>query len=224
MRIRISKCIRVVVAVALLGSGALLSSSVALASNMGFKMNRVVNPIALPAPKGQNLVALPFRNPYQNAQDICVALGLTNTTGKVIQINAATGATLSHTCGNAGPYSLANFVGVRADNPSSTGGILVGSHQSNVAITLQPIALPAPKGDNYFPVPYHTTNVTAQDLCLDLTLPAGGKVIRIDSLTGATLSHTCGNAGPYALILGESVLVQFSGPAISIPAGHPAHF
>src|SRR5678816_4861592 len=62
-----------------------LSVGVAQASNMGFKMNKVIQPLGSPAPKGVNQVALPYKNPYVNAQDVCNALGLSNVApaGKV---------------------------------------------------------------------------------------------------------------------------------------------
>lgn len=220
---RFTRLVLAIVAVAVL---ALAVGSVAQASNMGFKMNRVIDALGIPAPKGQNLVALPIRNPYQNAQDVCVALNLAAGTGKVQQINAATGATLSHTCGAAGAFTLTQRVGVVVTNPVAAGGIIVGSHQPTATFTFNQLGLPAPKGRNDNPVLYHTTAVNAQDLCVDYGLPAGnGKIQRINAATGATLSHTCGAAGAFALVLGEATIVTFSGAGpITTTPGHPAHF
>jgi hypothetical protein len=206
----------------------ILSVGVAQASNMGFKMNKVIQPLGSPAPKGVNQVALPYKNPYVNAQDVCNALGLSNVApaGKVTQSDANTGGTSSHTCGNAAPFNLVQRVGVTVTNNTAAGGIIVGSHQANPpgSITLYPLATPAPKGVNLFPVPYHTTAINAQDLCVDLGLPAGASIKSLDAATGGTSSHTCGNAAPFGLTLGLAVQVTFSGAIINVPAGHPAHF
>jgi hypothetical protein len=66
--------------------------------------------------------------------------------------------------------------------------------------------------------------VVAQDLCVDLGLPVGGKVQRINAATGVTSSHNCGDLGAFALTLGESTIISFTGATINVPAGHPAHF
>jgi hypothetical protein len=226
MKLRLSIWSLVVVAVAL-SSVVLLSSDQALASNMGFKMNKVIEATATPAPKGENLVALPYRNPYGTAEDVCSALGLTAATGKIRQLNALAGTTASHNCGALGPFTLALRVGIIVTNPTAAGGILVGSHAGNPpgSITLQPLATPAPKGQNHFPVLYHTTAVNAQDLCTDLGLPAGGKILRRNAATGVPSSHNCGDLGAFNLVLGESTVVTFPGAsALSVAPGHPAHF
>ena len=220
---------KLVVAIAVV-SAVVLSGGVAQASNMGFKMNRVIQPLGTPSPKGQNQVALPYKNPYLTAQDVCDALGLSGVApkGKVSQINASTGSTSSHNCGDAGAFSLTGRQGVIVNNSTAAGGILVGSHQSNPpgTISLLGLATPSPKGQNRFPVPYHTTAATAQDLCVDLGLPSpsNGKIQRIDAATGVTSSHNCADAGAFNLVLGEAVIITFTGSTITVPAGHPAHF
>jgi len=220
---------KLVVAIAVVFA-VVLSIGVAQASNMGFKMNRVIQPLGTPSPKGQNQVALPFKNPYSTAQDVCDALGLSNVApkGKVSYVNASTGTTSSHNCGDAGPFALTARQGLIVNNNTAAGGIVVGSHQANPpgTISLIGLATPAPKGQNRFPVPYHTTAVNAQDLCVDLGLPSpsNGKIQRIDASSGVTSSHNCGDAGAFNLVLGEAVIITFTGATINVPTGHPAHF
>lgn len=227
MNHRLSFWSKVAVAVAL-ASVVLLAGDQAMASNMGFKMNKTVAATASPSPIGENRVALPFRNPYQNAQDICTALGLTAATGRVRQLDALSGVTASHNCGAAGPFSLAQRVGIIVTNPTPAGGILVGSHSSNPpsGITIRKVGA-SPIGQNDFPVPYHTTAVSAEDLCVDLGLPANSTVRRLNASSGVTSSHNCGAAGAYSLVLGESVRIAMPSSVVTdlvVAAGHPAHF
>lgn len=217
---------RVGVAIAVVASIA-LAIGVAQASNMGFKMNRVISPTVFPAPKGQNWVALPYKNPYNNAQDICAALGLTAGTGKVVQVDPNTGQTSSLTCGGAN-FNLAPRQGLIVTNPTAAGGILVGSHQANPpgSITLFPAVFPAPKGDNYFPVPYHTTATGALALCADLGLSGTTTVLATNAASGQVNSTTCGSGVDFTLVLGESVKIRLGAgnPVLNVAAGHPAHF
>ncbi len=218
----------VVAAVGLVAFVAMVGSEVQ-ASNMGFKMHRVTAAKTGPDPQGLNLVALPFKNPYTNAQSICSALGLSaSPNGSVEQVNASGGTTNVHFCGLGGPFALTARVGVRVKDTVARAGILVGSHVGNPpgSITLFKLGVP-PIGNNDFPVPYHTTAVTAQDLCVDLALPASpnGVVTRINAAGGTAPSHLCGLGGAFSLVLGESVIVQqSSGGDIVVPAGRPSHF
>lgn len=210
----------VVAAVAVLVAG--MTGSDAIASNMGFKENKAIAAVGIPAPKGQNLVALPFNNPYANGQDICDALSLTPGSGQVLQVNAQTGSTNVHVCGNAPLFNLAERVGIEVRNPAISSGILVGSHAPGVAVTLYPLGVPAPKGRNIYPIPFHTTNANGQDVCNDLGLPNGSTVERIDATAGLTQSHVCGNTPLFNLVLGEALRVRYSGGGSLTPV--PSHF
>jgi hypothetical protein len=232
MNLRLSSWSKLALALAVAGASVLVSDQ-AQASNMGFKMNKVIDPLGTPAPKGQNWVALPYRNPYQTAQDVCGALGLSNVApkGVIRLINAQTGTTNSHNCGDLGPFAVPKpftNVGLVVTNNTAAGGIIVGSHAGNppAPLTLHQTATPSPRGQNYFSVPYHTTAVTAEDLCVDLGLPATtGRVQRRIASTGVTQSHNCTQLGPFNLVLGEAVVITFPGAApIVVAAGHPAHF
>ncbi|HEY3176127.1 MAG TPA: hypothetical protein VGK94_10275 [Candidatus Polarisedimenticolia bacterium] len=231
MKLRLSKCkwSKLLVGAALVAALVVLAGGHAQASNMGFKMNKVIDPKATNPGVGQNLVAIPYRNPYMTAEDLCAALGLTASQAKVIQNIAQTGASLSHTCSNASPFSLRPREGFLVNNqPTTTGGILVGSHQANPpgSVTLYPSATNPGVGVNFYDLPYHTTNLTAEDVCNDLGLPANSKVIRNVAATGASLSFLCGGGSPFTLVLGEALKVTSisGGLAITPAAGHPAHF
>lgn len=231
MNFGLSKWSKLLLGLAVAASIVALAGDQALASNMGFKINKVISPKSVNANVGQNLVAIPYQNPYANAGQLCAALGLTSGFAKVIQNNAQTGASLSFTCGGATPYTLRPREGFKViEQPTAAGGILVGSHQSNPpgSVTLYASSANINVGQNLYNVPYHTTNVTAADVCVDLGLPNGStKVIRNNAATGSSSSFTCGGATPYSIVLGEALLINSiptGTPPITPGAGHPAHF
>jgi hypothetical protein len=231
MKLRHSKISTYVVAAVVVATMAALAGGVLEASNMGFKMNKVVFLFsgAGSAPKGDNFVSLPFRHPYQNAADICSALALTNGTGTVQLVDAATGTPFNFTCGGGGPFSLTAAdkvrIGLRVRNLTATGGNLVGSHAAGPpGVTFFRFfgAGSAPRGDNQFPVLYHGTAATAQDVCSQAGLGAGSTIQRIDASTGTPSNHTCGGGAPFSLVLGESVRVRE--PNAQINGFVPPHF
>jgi len=197
-------------AVALVAVSMLILAGGALqASNMGFKMNKVIYAQGgAGSGVGDNFTALPFRNPYQNAGDVCSALGIP-AGGTIQQIDAQFGTPFNFTCGGGSPFALLQRVGVRARSASLTGGILVGSHAGGPpGVTFHALGGP-PTGDNHFPVLYHGTAATAQDVCSQAGLAAGTSTIqRIDAQFGTPVNHTCGGGAPFALVLGESVRVR----------------
>lgn len=226
-RARTAAIVAAVLSVALLVG---LAGDTVQASNMGFKHHKQIHPKDGAFPNGENLVALPFRNPYTNAQDICNALGLAaSPNGVVLQNNANTGVILSNAPGcNIGNFVLAPRVGIVVRNNAATSGMLVGSHQGNPpgTITLYPVDGAFPNGRNDHPVVYHSTSVDSEDVCLDLGVPNGNTLLRYDALAGVINSHTCG-AGHlpvgFALRLGESVRIT-STVLVNVAPGRPAHF
>lgn len=210
-----------------------LAGDAVQASNMGFKHHKQIFPKDGGFPNGENLVALPFRNPYMTSADICSALGLApSPNGIVLQINADAGTTASNAPGcGIGSFALTPRVGIVVRNgAAATSGMLVGSHQGNPPgnVTLyKSIGEAFPNGQNDFPVPYHTTSVDSEDVCSDLGLPGGTRVLRRDADGGTTGSHTCGTGHlpvGFALRLGESVRIDLLGAVINVPPGRPAHF
>ncbi len=237
MRLSLSTRAKILMGAAALGLVGLVAVGDAEASNMGFKHNKVICLDGPGADNGKNLVAMPYRNPYMNAQDVCDALGLTAAVGRVQQVRAQNGQLLSHLCGDVGAFAFQEPPGVAgqglkrngitAFNNVQVNGILVGSHAGNPpgGITLfgEGAGL---IGENHFPPPYHTTAANAQDICVDLGIPNATRVRRVNACTGATQSHLCGDVGAFALVLGEAILIDTLpvGPAITAPPGHPAHF
>jgi hypothetical protein len=201
------------------------SSDEAVASNMGFKENKQIFRQLPAAIQYGNLVALPFNNPYLTSQDICDALNLSvgDATCQIQQINAGTGVTATDTCGGGGSFPLAARVGVSVVQCTvNHSGIIVGSHAPGVGVTLSLQAVTPPeKGTNNFPIPFHTTNATSQNVCDDLGLVAPVSIRRNQADIAVPLIDTCGGGGAFNLVLGESLIIKNLAATIS-PI--PSHF
>jgi hypothetical protein len=185
---------------------------------MGFKLNKVLTGISS-FPIGKNEVALPFKNPYVSSLDVCSQFGL--TAGTVQQINASAGTANSTTCPGGAPYNLIPKVGIRITIPTTVNSIIVGSDIPGSTISLFPLGA-SPRGNNFIPVLYHTTAVTAENLCSQFGM-VGGTIQNFNAAAGTANTETCGGVDTNATLrLGESVLVRtVSGSTIVVT---PAHF
>jgi len=131
-----------------------LAGSGAVASNMGFKMNKAIFPAVSGTPgKGNNLVSLPMNNPYGTLNGLCTQTSLpagTAVTLKNPETGSQTGA-LTCTCGIGCPANTTkldlstqglaySFLGVQERMPVSQTAtfsqIIVGSHNP-----IQPVLL-----------------------------------------------------------------------------------
>jgi hypothetical protein len=240
------------VAVALVGITAMvvLAGGMAVASNTGFKINKSLPP-ALPAPgnpnAGNSFLSIPYFNPYGNFGSFCtqtglISIGINRATGQ--WVNPTTGVTSAPvTCGSAGANALtigflptsaltpfAAGLSIRVRNtPLSVAGtptsiIIVGSHNPSLSVTVPKSGVGF--GDFWFMIPYHTTAVTANDLCLSSGFTSSGlsraTVARLDPTTGVTSAPVnCGSAGAIAfnLTLGEGIKFREpNGPLTFVPA------
>lgn len=218
MRIRLTTCTKVVAALAV-AVVAVSAAGPAHASNMGFKLNKVITALGA-FPVGRNEVALPFKNPYVTSIDVCTQLALP-AGATVQQTNANTGGINSTTCPAGAPYNLILKVGIRIGTPSTVNSIIVGSDIPGSSVSLFPLGS-SPKGNNFIPVLYHTTAVTAEQLCGQFGM-ASGTIQTFNAATGGLLSETCGGVDTgVALRLGESVLVKTTAVGTLTPV--PAHF
>jgi hypothetical protein len=190
----------------------------AVASNMGFKMNKQIV-------KGTNLVALPFRTPTQTAQQLCAVFAKTTSATSVAQFTGA--AIQSYTCDQttAGFNLLNKGVGVRiVEATAAASGILVGSHIPGQSVTI-PDAGAFPNGTIIYAYPYHTTNVTAANICQNASLTAVAPaplLVRYGPAGQVDGTYTC-DAAPgsaFALRLGEGVQIsnETNGPKVFVPS------
>lgn len=203
----------------------------AVASNMGFKMNKQLV-------RGTNMVAMPFRSPLGFSKDLCDAFGITSgslnaASVSVTQFNGV--GPLPHTCNLAtnGPALLlkgngAQIIDARAQfpapGPTST-GILVGSHIPGQSFTVLDDGL-GNAGLHLYGYPYHTTNAFARDICLNggftaTTVANSPDLVFFGPTGGISGSHNCSLAvnGP-ALRLGEATRInnETNGPKTFVPS------
>jgi len=219
-----------VIAAALLVLGIVTTvGDVSLASNMGFKMNRVIEPVGAGS-KGVNIVSVPVRNPYGNhAENLCLPLGLTiaaaEPRGRVLRVNACTGVTSSDACDGINVVDWPTGEAVIVTNPTGpVGGILVGSHQSPTCQGICGVGVGA-KGTNYLNIPYHTISTTGESLCAEAGLVTAGaeprgRVLRVNAATGVTSSDACDGTGVVTLVLGEGVIMTNPSDVASFCLGH----
>jgi hypothetical protein len=223
-----------------------LAGGLAVGSNMGFKLNKaIVLGTAAGGHVGDNWTSIPYNNPYVNFGGFCTQTGLpsgpTGPTDTTIQYRNLNGSFAPVSChseialgGSSTAFAtLPPGFGLQI-HPGPSGGIsniiIVGSHNPTLTITLQGTA-PGQIGNYWFSVPYHTTAVTAHDLCVQMGIPAPGgvgvgTVQVLNATTGAFTPTACPGAGaqvaPFILELGKMIQIR-SGLAANLPF-IPAHF
>ena len=213
------------------------SGTAVMASNMGFKINKQIynGYTASKAPKAVNWISLPYSSPYNNMKSLCNAMGTTASTVTIYQLNASTGLGTSMSCALSLATLLDSTRGVRVTNASTnppTNAVLVGaSDETKTFPTIYGgfILAQAPKKDNWISIPYHTTAIKAEDICLNLGIGAGaGTVIRINADPASstnTISHPCGNTlvSNFTVVIGEALDVRKT-TAGDIIGKFPNHF
>lgn len=193
----------------------------ATASNMAFKLNKQIFPLGSGA-QGKNMVSLPDVNPYQASGGLtalCTALGLQTGLASLVQWDGA-GTIYTYTCGQVETWTLLPGKGLMITDTAAGGGILVGSDIPGNSFTIEQLGA-TPIGFNLFPVEYHTTAVTPQDVCDQCGLSGTADIVRYDADLGNYETHTCGQVPVFNLPLGEALLIRE-------PAGQvictPSHF
>lgn len=219
-----TKSLRRAVPVLLAAVAILAAGGGAVASNMAFKLNKPLFPIGTLANEGQCWTALPALNPYPTIQQFCTQTGLP-VTATILQINPDTGAVLGP-LGCTNTSALTPRFGIRIVAPATVPSIIiVGSHDPSQTATFYPSGILPNEGQNWFPVPYHTTAITMRDMCLQAALPATATWLRVNCDTGAVTGPfgcASGSASTTNLILGEAVRFTIAGAAnINFT---PAHF
>lgn len=226
-------------AVVLVAAAMLIAGGVVTASNTGFKLNKPLEPIGpggVPAKKGDNWASVPYFNPYGTWGAFCTQLGLI-TSGiatardQLQEVDPNTGAAFQSACGLNTARPLIPGRGIKIRRPASivaqTSVIIVGSHNPSMSVVAPQGVTGSHIGDLWFAVPYHTTAVSAGDVCAQAGLwvgtPPRATVSRLNPVTGATTLVTCGTAAANALnlVLGEAVLLRDPHQPISFI---PAHF
>lgn len=223
-------------AVVLVAATMLIAGSVAIASNTGFKINKGLT-FTGAGQIGSNWLSIPYFNPYTNGAAFCTQTGLRGgligpTT--ITKLDPVSGNNASMSCGasSANTFTITPGLGINVRPPATVGGvanpssiIVVGSHNPSLSLTI-----PKPGAGNignfWFAVPYHTTAVTAADICSSIGLTSTGflnkgSVARLNPANGNFTTFTCGGSGAFTLVLGEAVKVREPNGPLTFT---PAHF
>lgn len=189
------------------------------ASNMAFKLNKVIHPLASGG-RGKNYTSFPDRGPHQGPggfTNICNALNLGSGTGEITQLDPVAGTVNSYLCGQLETFTFKDGLGAIITDTTGTSGIIVGADTPGNSFTFETLGSP-PLGYNIFPVEYHTTAVTPEDLCNQCGLSSTATVTRFDALAGTVETHQCTQLPLYNLVLGEAVLIlEPNGPVTCTP-------
>lgn len=211
----------------------------ATASNTGFKINKAT-PVAGAGEIGNSWLSIPYFNPYPTVNAFCSATGVISTglgtKASIAFQDAVTGFIGAPvTCGSAtgGTQTFTAGIGFRLRNAGTgapTSIIIVGSHNPTTTFRVENSAGGGQRGSSWFAVPYHTTAVSANDICLSAGLTSTGlgakaNIARFDAATGQFVGPAnCGTATAQSLILqlGEAVKIR-EVPGV-VRTFVPAHF
>lgn len=219
-------------AVVLVAATMLVAGSVAVASNTGFKINKPLV-VAGTGSIGNNWTSIPYFSPYTNGTVLCQQLGLVSTgaiRAQLLKIDPITGLAATASCGtlaqtNAFTWNQGQGIRIRNGGTGApTSAIIVGSHNPSQSLTI-PDAGNGNIGSFWFAVPYHTTAVTAADVCTSIGMTSAGglrgQIGRLNASTGAFTTVNCGNAAASSLtlVLGEAIrLREPNGPMSFVPS------
>jgi len=233
------KSSRSMVAVLVAAALILVAGGAAVASNMGFKMNKplVQAAIGSASQTGNNWTSIPYHNPYGTIGGLCTQTGLVST-GTIRTLittknyNTPPVGFVTFTCGTSGATGQAlipgKMVQIRqfATAGAPTSIIIVGSHNSGLPIDI------TEGSDYWFSVPYHTTWVTSNDLCAQAGLTSTGTlrgtITRLNPGPPAAFqTGTCGSSiSVFNLVLGEGLQVREANAVagIQVKTFTPAHY
>lgn len=232
---------RLNLAVALVAVTIVIAGSAAIASNTGFKINKGLRLVQTTdtGQKGNNWVSIPYFNPYNNGTDFCTQTGLRSAvagnTTSIAKLDPVTGSLTSANCFSAGSFTITPGLGVRIRPAAIVGGIanpnsiiIVGSHNPSLSLTI-PKPGAGQIGNFWFSVPYHTTAVTAADLCSSIGmtstgLTGKGTVARLDPNSGSSTTGTCGTSSATSLVLNLGEAVVLREPTAAPLTFVPSHF
>lgn len=201
------------------GVVALFSWAPAEASNMAFKLNKQIYQLGTGG-KGRNYVSFPDRGPHSGPgglTNICNALNLGAGTGTLTQLDPFAGTVNTYQCGQLETFTFLDGQGVVIQDTAGSSGIIVGADTPGNSFDFADLGS-SPIGYNVFPVEYHTTAVTPEDLCNQCGLSATATITRFDAQNGFILTHQCTQIPLWNLVLGEAVLIlEDNGPKTCTP-------
>jgi hypothetical protein len=188
----------------LLVVGLLWISNVLLASNMGFKLNRVLTKTS--GRTNTNWVSLPFLwIPGATSNTVCTDIG--SAASEVGKYSESTDTFTTFVCGGFDtPFNInpgeAIYVKPTTNN---TSWIIVGAHDDTFVVNLK--KTPGRTNTNWVSIPYHATAATSQDLCTQI--PAATEIGKYNESTDTFTTFVCGGFDTsFNLVAGEAVYIK----------------
>jgi hypothetical protein len=204
-----------------------------MASNMGFKLNRVLNAASGSSLTGTNAVGLPYNQ--QVGLVNCGQLGLDMGTfatagGPITNIQKFLPATDTYLLCNTTRAVTTNFAinageSVRVRMNTSLNYIVVGSHDPIKTITLKGPSGTSLTGTNEYSYPYHSTAINCGSLALEIGgfATAGGPVTNIQDFLPATDTYLLCNTTRavttnFATTPGKGYRIRVTGDVSFVPS------
>ena len=141
-----------------------------MASNMGFKLNRVlVSGSEETSNSGQQFVALPYNRQVgiDTAKELFIDIELVGTVQNIQKYLTLTDTYQTYGKGDD-DFALEAGQGLLIKMDATTNYIVVGSHDPSLQIQLEAGGGASKSGTNLFAPPYHGTASNAQDLFIEL--------------------------------------------------------
>jgi len=224
-----------VIAVAV-GLAAILVAGGLIASNMGFKLNFLLEPPGGSSLTGTTLMAVPY-NPQTNLinaedliQDINAVAG-TTAVQAVGRFNKATNGQVQYTGASGTNFPLDGAEGFYVTVGSTVNYIIVGSHDPSRAVTFYAPGAATPDGvsltgSNTFSWPYHSTLTNADEMLQEINAVGGGSVASVAQFNKATnglVQYNGASGTNFGLAPGQAYIVTLNAGG-NITGYVPSHY
>jgi len=221
--------------VAAVGLAAVLIAGGLFASNMGFKLNFLLqSPAVGVSATGTTVMGLPY-NPQTNItnadqllQDINTVAG-SSVVASVSQFDRSADGLISYTGFSGTNFAIVPEEAYYVTVSSNVNYIIVGSHNPSLGVTFYGPGSTTPQGvsstgTNAWSYPYHSTLTIAAELITEINAVGGGQVASVsqwDKTSDGLISYTGFSGTNFALAPGQGYLVTVDADV----AGYiPSHY
>ena len=218
--------------VAAVGLAAVLVAGGLFASNMGFKLNYLLEGPGTTA-TGTTLMSLPY-NPQTNITDADLLLQDINAVaggsvvGSVSKWDRSSDGLIFYTGFSGTNFSIVPEESYFVSVNTNVNYIIVGSHNPGLGLTFYGPGSTTPDGvsatgTNSFSYPYHSTLTLAGELITEINAVGGGAVASVsawDKNSDGLIFYTGFSGTNFALIPGEGYLVAVGGDVTGYLPSH----
>ena len=207
-------------------------AAVAIASNMGFKLN--YNLVTNSAGNNINWVSIPYFDNYTAAEDVCTDINTVDcaagTASSILYFDTANNSFVGHTCGSSkNNFNIVAGSAYQIFVTTSCTFKLVGSHDDSYDSTNGVSFYSNATGNNinWISVPYHTQSALAEALCTEINTNCANIVSSItyfDTANNSFVGHTCGSSKNNFNIVPGSGYQAFVTSASAGACWHPSHY